>query len=99
MLCGDHEQLIPKNERCRMLNIKILGSGCARCESLDKLARKAVEEMHLDARVEKVSDIRDILSYEIMRTPALVINEKVVMTGRVPAMTEMKSLLFNLSMK
>ena len=55
--------------------------------------------MHLDARVEKVSDIREILSYEIMRTPALVINEKVVMTGRVPAMTEMKSLLFNLSMK
>lgn len=81
-----------------MMNIKILGAGCARCESLERITRKAVEEMQLDASVEKVGDIQEILKYSIMRTPALVINEKVVLTGEVPGMTEMKSLLFNISL-
>jgi len=78
-----------------MMVIKILGAGCARCESLERLTRKAVDELRLDATVEKVGDIREILSYSVMRTPALVINEKVVLTGEVPGMTELKSLLYN----
>ncbi len=82
-----------------MLEIKVLGSGCANCETLDRMIRKAVEEMKLDARVEKVGDIQEILKYSVMRTPALVINEKVLFNGRVPGMTELKSLLFSVSME
>ena len=81
------------------MKIKILGSGCTRCEMLEKLTRKAVEEMHLDASVEKVGDIQEILKYAILRAPALVIDEKVVLSGEVPGMTEMKSLLYHYSLK
>ena len=78
------------------MKIKILGSGCARCDSLEKLTRKAVDELHLDATVEKVGDIQEILSYSVLCTPALVINNKVVLSGKVPHMTEIKSLLYNI---
>ena len=81
-----------------MIEIKILGSGCARCESLEKMARKAVEEMNLIASVEKVGDIQEILKYSVMRTPALVINERVMFSGELPRMTELKSLLFSMSL-
>lgn len=80
-----------------MLKIKILGSGCTRCESLYRLTRTAVEELQLDATVEKVGDIQEILTYAIMRTPALVINEKVILSGEVPGMTALKSLLHQIS--
>ena len=82
-----------------MIEIKILGSGCARCESLEKMTRKAVEELKLEASVEKVGDIQEILTYSVMRTPALVINEKVMFSGELPGMTELKSLLYSLSKK
>jgi small redox-active disulfide protein 2 len=81
-----------------MIEIKILGSGCARCESLEKMARKAVEEMNLMASVEKVGDIQEILKYSVMRTPALVINDRVMFSGELPRMTELKSLLFSMSL-
>jgi small redox-active disulfide protein 2 len=77
------------------MEIKVLGTGCARCKSLEKVTRKAVEELSLDASVEKVEDIEKIMEYAVMRTPALVINEKVVMTGQVPKITELKDLLTN----
>ena len=82
-----------------MLKIKVLGSGCSRCEMLEKMTIKAVEEMNLDASIEKVGDISEILRYSVMRTPALVINEKVLLSGKVPRMTELKSLLFSINMK
>lgn len=75
--------------------IKILGTGCARCESLEKVTRKAVDELNLDATVEKVEEIQKIMEYAVMRTPALVINEKVVLSGQVPKMTDLKDLLTN----
>lgn len=81
------------------MKIRILGTGCTRCNTLERLTRQAVEEMNLDARVEKVGDIQEILSYSVMRTPALVIDEKVVISGEVPTITELKSLLFNASLK
>lgn len=80
------------------MKIKILGSGCARCESLERMCRRAVEELKLEATIEKVGDIQEILKYKIMRTPALVINEKVMLSGEVPKMTELKSLLLNISL-
>ena len=75
------------------MEIKVLGTGCARCKSLEKITRKAVEELSLDATVEKVEDIQKIMEYAVMRTPALVIDEKVVISGQVPKFAEMKDLL------
>ncbi len=77
------------------MEIKVLGTGCARCKSLEKVTTKAVQELNLDATVEKVEDIQKIMEYAVMSTPALVINEKVIMSGQVPKITEMKELLTN----
>ena len=75
------------------MEIKVLGTGCAKCKSLEKITRKAVEELSLDATVEKVEDIQKIMEYAVMRTPALVIDEKVVISGQLPKLAEMKELL------
>ena len=77
------------------MEIKVLGTGCARCKSLEKITTKAVEELNLDATVEKVEDIQKIMEYAVMRTPALVINEKVVLSGQVPKIAELKELITN----
>ena len=75
------------------MNIKVLGTGCAKCKSLEKVTREAVAEMAINAEVEKVEDIVKIMQYGVMRTPALVINEKVVMSGSVPSTSEIKELI------
>ena len=75
--------------------IKVLGTGCARCKTLEKITIKAVEELNLSATVKKEEDIQKIMEYAVMRTPALVINEKVVISGQVPKMNELKELLTN----
>ncbi len=77
------------------MEIKVLGTGCAKCKSLEKVTRKAVEELNLEATVEKVEDIQKIMEYSVMRTPALVINEKVVMSGQLPKISELKEVLTN----
>ena len=77
------------------MKIKVLGTGCARCKSLEKVTKMAVDELNLDATVEKVEDIQKIMEYAVMRTPALVINEKVVLIGQVPKIDELKELLTN----
>jgi small redox-active disulfide protein 2 len=63
--------------------IKVLGSGCSKCKKLEENVRKAVAEKGIDATVEKVTDLKIIMSYGVMSTPALVIDEKVVSTGRL----------------
>jgi small redox-active disulfide protein 2 len=73
--------------------VKILGSGCMNCRKLEGLARKAVDELGLDADVEKVTDTADIMGYGIMATPALVVDEEVKIAGRVPSLDEVKSVL------
>lgn len=75
------------------LNIKILGTGCSNCKNLEKAAINALAEMKIAANVEKVEDIQKIMSYGIMRTPGLVINEKVILTGRVPSAGELKTII------
>lgn len=75
------------------ISIKILGSGCTKCKTLEKIAREVVEENNFDAEVRKVEDIVQIMSYGVMTTPALVLNEKVVVSGRVPSKEEIRSLL------
>jgi small redox-active disulfide protein 2 len=75
------------------MKIKILGTGCANCKNLEKATREAVAELKLDAAVVKEEDIVKIMSYGIMRTPALVLDEKVLFYGRVPSVSEIKEML------
>ena len=77
------------------MEIKVLGTGCAKCKSLEKVTRKAVNELNLDATVTKVEDIQKIMEYSVMRTPALVIDEKVVLSGQLPKIAELKELISN----
>lgn len=76
-----------------MLNIKVLGTGCANCKKLEENAKKAVAELGIDATVEKVEDFKDIMAYGVMKTPALVVDEKVKAMGRVPSPDEIKQYL------
>lgn len=76
-----------------MDKIKILGTGCPKCKALEKVTRQAVEELSLQAEISKVEDIIDIMKYNLMRTPGLVMNEKVILSGRVPTVNEVKKLL------
>ena len=63
------------------MNIKILGMGCSNCQRLEQNAKQALEELKMEAVIEKVTEIQDIMSYEVMSTPALVIDEKVISAG------------------
>jgi small redox-active disulfide protein 2 len=73
------------------LNLKVLGTGCAKCKSLEKVTTEVVSENNFDAEIQKVEDITQIMSYGVMMTPALVINEKVIFSGRIPSKTEIKN--------
>ena len=75
------------------MEIKILGPGCPKCKTLEKLTREVVEENGIVATVTKVEDIVAIMNYGVLTTPALVIDEKVVLKGRVPSPDELKSIL------
>jgi len=75
------------------MKIKILGTGCPRCVALENAVREAVAEMGIQAEIGKVQDIVDIMSYGIMHTPALVVEEKVLLSGRVPSVKEVKEIL------
>ena len=73
--------------------IKVLGPGCANCVNLERITREAVETLGLDATIEKVTDFPTIAGYGVMATPALVVDDKVVVSGRVPTETEVRGLL------
>ena len=75
------------------MEIKVLGTGCPRCKALEKTTRDVVAEMGIDATIEKEEDIMKIMGYGIMHTPALVVNGKVVLSGRVPSASEVKEVL------
>jgi small redox-active disulfide protein 2 len=70
------------------MEIKVLGTGCPNCKRLEKLTRQAVSELGTDATVVKVEELDKILAYDILATPALVVDEKVVVSGRVPRKDE-----------
>ncbi len=75
------------------MNIKILGSGCPKCRELARVADSVADEMGLDHTLEKVTGIDEIVSYGVMITPALVIDGRVVLSGRVPSTDEMRGIL------
>lgn len=75
------------------MNIKILGPGCPNCEALEKLVINALAEMDIAASLDKVKNMEDIMKYNVLMTPALVINEEVVCSGRLPQKEEIKKLV------
>jgi len=75
------------------MEIKILGTGCSKCKTLEKLTREVVSKNRIDATIIKVEDIVEIMKFNIMTTPALVIDGKVVSKGRIPSAEEIRQLL------
>lgn len=77
------------------MDIKVLGTGCAKCKALEKATKEAVEKTGVYATITKVEDIVEIMQYGIMSTPALVIDGKVIIKGRVPDIEELKQIITN----
>lgn len=73
--------------------IKILGTGCPSCLNTEKVVIEVVKDLNIDAQIIKVTDIQEIMAYDILSTPAVVINDKVVFKGKVPTKEEVKNLL------
>ena len=67
-----------------MSRIKILGAGCANCRKLEQIAHEAVAALGIEAEISKVTDMQQIIAYDVLKTPGLVINEKLVSSGRIP---------------
>ena len=82
-----------------MLTIKILGSGCANCKRVEQIAHKVVTTMRMEAQIVKVTDYAEIMKYPILSTPGLVVNEKVVCTGRIPTDAEVMTWLANAALE
>lgn len=76
-----------------MLTIKVLGSGCANCKRLEATTRKVVENLGVEAQIEKITDYAEIMKYPILSTPGLVVNEKLVSAGRIPSEAEIEAWL------
>lgn len=75
------------------MKIKVLGPGCARCQQLGKTTKEVVRDLGIDAEIEDVKDIKKIMEYPIMFTPGLVIDNKLVCSGRVPTKAEVTSFI------
>ncbi len=75
------------------MEIKVLGTGCAKCKTLEKHTKEAVEQLDLDADVIKVEDIAEIMQLGVMTTPALVVDGKVVVKGKIPSVKDITKLL------
>ncbi len=75
------------------MNIKVLGTGCPKCKTLEKTTLQAISELGINANLEKVEDIVQIMNYGVMRTPAMVIDDKVIFSGRVPSVEEVKEII------
>lgn len=73
--------------------IKILGSGCKKCKKMEANVEEVIKELNLDAKIEKVEDFKEIIKYKVLTTPALVIDEEVVSSGKLLKTKEIKKLL------
>jgi len=77
------------------MDIKVLGTGCQKCKTLEKATREVVAENNIEATITKVEDIVEIMKFNVMTTPALVVDGKVMVKGRVPSNSEIKGILTN----
>ena len=77
------------------MDIKVLGPGCAKCHKLEQVVKEVVQEMGIDIHVEKLSDMKKIMEYDILMTPGLVINGKVVVSGKIPDKAEVTKYIVN----
>lgn len=77
------------------MKIRILGTGCAKCQQLEKTAKEVVKELGIDASIEEVKDMKRIAEYRVLLTPGLVVNEEVVSSGHVPSKAEMTRFIIN----
>ncbi|MDK2823383.1 MAG: hypothetical protein PWQ67_956 [Clostridia bacterium] len=75
------------------MEIKVLGTGCAKCTKLEELVKEVVQELDVDAKVIKVTDIKDIVKAGVMMTPGLMINGQVKVTGKLPTKSELTSII------
>jgi small redox-active disulfide protein 2 len=75
------------------MKIQVLGAGCGNCQRLTANAEKAVKELGLETEIEKVTDIREIMKFQILMTPGLAIDGKIKSAGRIPSSEEIKSML------
>jgi len=75
--------------------IKVLGTGCTKCEHVTKLVKEIIEENSLDATIEKVENMKDIMGYGIMATPGIVIDEEVVSSGTVPSKKKLQKMIMS----
>ena len=102
--CEDKHKVSPEDSNARTvhradndteetIDIKVLGPGCAKCKSTFSVIEKVIKDIDCDATLTKVEDIEEIMSYNIMTTPAVVINGKVVIKGKVPTESEIKQIL------
>lgn len=82
-----------------MLKIKVLGTGCANCKKVEEVTRQALTYMSLQAEIIKVTDHAEIMNYPILSTPGLVINEKLVCSGRIPSQAELTTWLADAEME
>jgi len=78
-----------------MLTIKVLGSGCANCKKVESITKEAVAKLGVDASVEKVTDYGQIMQYNVLATPGLVVNEQLVAAGRIPSEAEVTTWIVN----
>jgi len=76
-----------------MKKLQILGTGCAKCTALTEATKKAADELGLEYEIAKVTDIKDIMAFGVMMTPALAVDGAVKITGKVPSLAELKTLL------
>lgn len=75
------------------MEVKILGTGCAKCKKLEELVREVASELGVEAKISKVTDLNEIMDYDVMMTPGLVVNEEVKCFGRIPSKEEVKKWL------
>lgn len=78
-----------------MVTIKVLGSGCANCHKVEEIAKQAVAQLAIEAQMEMITDMKEIMRYGVMNTPGVVINDKVVSAGRVPSLSQITTLITN----
>ena len=82
-----------KRERNHRMQIQVIGPGCSRCKTLAQLTEQAVKELGVSAEINKITDLKQIMALGVMMTPALAVDGKLKMAGRVPSLEEIKKLL------